>query len=409
MDSIKSFPSLFELLWYSRNPCFDVVRLTSDRIHEKSIIKKCLWKGEQIDCSLVFTMTPTDAGMCCRFDLRKAKNVFKTNMFFKSLENLQVQDMENAFETKNASIDILGIDLKPEVGRFLGLTLILDAHSDLVSDNSVEEDSNRFLVGLTKSGEFQLMGQGTKVLKPGHEHFLSLTAVDTISDRKIETSLTPEKRKCFFPQEKSLKLHTKYSQSACLFECGITQVKLEANFDCLPWFFPSVGGMQAEICDPWDTQTFMKALRRVPRSKCQDCLPDCQTTSFSLSSSSAPFRPCTSLNKGLSGLCSYSSPVSPSLASSDIMEEYSHLANLPQYVQKYSQEDSSRRKLSSGVEYDAYKDDIAIVHIYWDTASVLQFERTLRLTWIDYISQVIFPGTIILKYFYRLEVCLDSV
>ena len=49
MDSLKSFPSLFELLWYSRNPCFDVAELTSDKIHEKSVIKQCLWKGEAIN------------------------------------------------------------------------------------------------------------------------------------------------------------------------------------------------------------------------------------------------------------------------------------------------------------------------------------------------------------------------
>ena len=46
MDSSKSFASLFELLWYSGNPCFDVAELTSDKIHEKSMIKQCLWKEE---------------------------------------------------------------------------------------------------------------------------------------------------------------------------------------------------------------------------------------------------------------------------------------------------------------------------------------------------------------------------
>ena len=133
----------------------------------------------------------------------------------------------------------------------------------------------------------------------------------------------------------------------------------------------------------------MEALRRAPRSECQDCLPDCQTTSFTLSSSSAPLRSCTNLNRGLSGLCAYSSGISPSLSSEDIIQEYSHLQQLPQYIQRFKEDDSSKRKLSNGVEYDAFKEDIAIVHVYWDTSSVLQFERALRLTWIDYISQVI--------------------
>ena len=76
-------------------------------------------------------------------------------------------------------------------------------------------------------------------------------------------------------------------------------------------------------------------------------------------------------------------------------------------------EDSARRVLSSGIEYDAFKEDIAIVHLYWDTPSVLQFERALRLTWVDYLAQVwlrhdnnCVSNTILC---HRLEVCLGFV
>ena len=89
MDSVNSFPSMFELLWYSGTPCFDVAELTSDKIHEKSVIKQCLWKGEEINCSQVFTLTPTDKGMCCRFDLKKPKNIFTENMFTRTCSRKQ--------------------------------------------------------------------------------------------------------------------------------------------------------------------------------------------------------------------------------------------------------------------------------------------------------------------------------
>ena len=56
MDSINSFSSMFELLWYSGNPCFDVAKLTSDRLHEKSVIKQCIWKGDH----KLLTSVPTD-------------------------------------------------------------------------------------------------------------------------------------------------------------------------------------------------------------------------------------------------------------------------------------------------------------------------------------------------------------
>ena len=233
------------------------------------------------------------------------------------------------------------------------------------------------------------MGQGTHLLKPGNEHFLSLSATDTISDSSIKSDLEPEQRNCLFSSERSLKFHTNYSLSACLFECGIVWASKFTNLDCIPWYFPPLGESEsAPICDPWDTQTFMQALRKAPRSECPDCLPDCETTSFALSASSAKLRPCTNLNKGLGTLCKYSSSISPSMSSEHILQEYAHLEELPDYIKKFQEEGSTRRTLSTGVDYDAYEEDIALVHIYWDTPSVLQFQRALRLTWLDYLSQV---------------------
>ena len=76
------------------------------------------------------------------------------------------------------------------------------------------------------------------------------------------------------------------------------------------------------------------------------------------------------------------------MSSEQILQEYSHLEEIPEYIEKFKTEDSSKRVIASGAEYDAFQEDIALVHINWDTPSVLQFERTLRLTWIDFISQV---------------------
>ena len=388
LDPDKSFNSMFELLWYSGNPCFDLINLTSERLHQKSVIKQCMWKGEQVSCSRIFRMTPTDKGMCCKFGLKNNDKMFIENNYQNNLARLQNQDKRNAYDRLwNEGND--DIDSKSEMGRSKGLVLVLDAHSDLLAERSVEEDSKGFLVGITQSGEFPLMGQGAHLLKPGNEHFLSLSAVDTISDGEIKSYLKPAQRKCYFPDEKHLKFHTQYSQSACMFECGLSIARTTSKLDCLPWYFPNIGTQNySAICDPWDTRTFMQALRNTTRSDCPDCLSDCRTTTFSLSISSALLRECTELNNGLSSLCRYSSRFSPSLASKKVLEEYSHMQELPDYVKRFKYEDSARRVLSSGVEYDAFKEDIAVVHVYWDTPSVLQFQRALRLTWVDYLAQV---------------------
>lgn len=166
-----------------------------------------------------------------------------------------------------------------------------------------------------------------------------------------------------------------------------------------PRFFPSLtGSNDTQICDPWDTQVrpasslaaqvFMTELRRAPRSSCTHCLPDCQATSYSIATSSATLRPCSQLNEGLSSLCKYSSPLVPPRWSEGLGDLFAHLASPPAYLAQFTGQGGALRRSREGEEYSAYREDIALVHLYWDTSSVLQFQRSLRLTWIDYLSQV---------------------
>ena len=390
MDSAASFDSMFELLWYSGNPCFDVMDLTSDSLHEKSVVKQCIWKGEIVNCSSVFTLTPTDRGMCCRFDIRPPGQIFQANRWTTNMEQRREVDRRRSLDSGDGVVDeAKGVDPGPEVGRYKGLSLVLDAHSDLLSARSVAEDSNGFLVGLSQPGQFPLMSQGSHLLRPGMEHFLSVSAIDTVADAAIKDNLEPAARKCYFPTELPLQFHLNYSQSACLFECGLSWAASSSGLSCLPWFFPPLTpSPSAKICDPWDTQTFLAALRRAPRSSCTHCLPDCQTTTYSVSTSSALIRPCSQLNEGLSNLCKYSSPLVPPLWSSNLAASFSHLSSQPSYLDQFTGKGNALRRNAKGEAYSAYEEDIAIVHLYWDTPSVLQFQRSLRLTWIDFLSQV---------------------
>lgn len=92
----SSYESVFELLWYSSNPCFD--GFTSDTLHQKSLIKQCLYKGMEVNCSSIFKMAPTDRGMCCVLTLRK-DSIFVENRFSKTVEKLQRQDAKYALDS----------------------------------------------------------------------------------------------------------------------------------------------------------------------------------------------------------------------------------------------------------------------------------------------------------------------
>ena len=38
---------------------------------EHSMLKKCFWKGRRLDCAAIFTVFPTDRGMCCTFNMKE--------------------------------------------------------------------------------------------------------------------------------------------------------------------------------------------------------------------------------------------------------------------------------------------------------------------------------------------------
>ena len=66
-------------------------------------------------------------------------------------------------------------------------------------------------VAVAGPDEFPLVERRSYVLRPGSEHFVSLSAVDTVATadiRKLET----HSRGCYFPEELQLRFHSNYSQ-----------------------------------------------------------------------------------------------------------------------------------------------------------------------------------------------------
>ena len=39
-------------------------------------------------------------------------------------------------------------------------------------------------------------------------------------------------------------------------------------------------------------------------------------------------------------------------------------------------------------KYDAFDTDIAVANFYFDKSTIIKFQRNLRMTWTDYISQI---------------------
>ena len=94
-DLQKAYDSLFEILWYSQLPCYDVKDVTSNSPDQMSIIKKCYWKEKAISCPAIFRTLPTDRGMCCSFNMEMAEEIYQKSKYSNVVYERQKSDIEN--------------------------------------------------------------------------------------------------------------------------------------------------------------------------------------------------------------------------------------------------------------------------------------------------------------------------
>ena len=97
MDISKSYEKLFELLWFTRLPCFDVKGITSHQRDEMSVIKRCYWRGQIVDCSSIFVTRSTDRGMCCSFNQVDADEIYRDTKYRRIMRDRQESDKTNGF------------------------------------------------------------------------------------------------------------------------------------------------------------------------------------------------------------------------------------------------------------------------------------------------------------------------
>ena len=62
----RIYPAIFELLWHSM-PTSTASKDNPDSPH---MLSKCSWKGEDVNCSEIFTPVITDSGICCAFNMQ---------------------------------------------------------------------------------------------------------------------------------------------------------------------------------------------------------------------------------------------------------------------------------------------------------------------------------------------------
>ena len=415
MDMVSSYDALFEILWYTQIPCFDVYNVTSIRQHENGMIKSCMWKGVRMPCSKLFTAFPTDRGMCCSFNVEAAEKMFTSGVYRKMINKMQKRDKDMAFDTLESwsNVEYDYTESTPEAGVSKGLTLMLDSHSDLLSGSSVSDDFQGFLAIVNDKKQFPITTQKSVLIRPGQYNLVSIQATKVSAKRDIR-KYPARKRKCYFEDEMPLIAHNNYSYSNCKLECMMDKVFTSLKDDdkkiCIPWFFPPIQAGYP-MCDPWESQDFRKRMSNISDSQCTKCRPDCENVEIRASASAAPFRRCDYKNVDMTPLCMLETdktkiPYPPKWGQS-VLEEYKATGEIPEYVmstvitnkRSYVMEKDKKREGQRGKElfsasnnedanYDAYEKDIATVTFFFESSNSFEFIRQSKTTLIDYISQV---------------------
>ena len=97
LNFTQAYEKLFELLWYSRLPCFDVKNVTSKERDEMSVIKRCYWRSQLVDCASIFVTRSSDRGMCCAFNVGNANDIYKSTKYRIHEEKMQKKTLLESY------------------------------------------------------------------------------------------------------------------------------------------------------------------------------------------------------------------------------------------------------------------------------------------------------------------------
>ena len=433
LDYDRVYDKMFELLWYSQLPCNDVKDFTSESKDELSFIKRCFWKEKPISCNAIFQMRPTDRGMCCSFNMESAERILKQSKYMEAIATRQSYDVRNGFDTgQKPSWFVNKNEPLSKAGMENGLTLVFDEHSDRLTKASVFDDFRGVPVLIGGKYDFPMLGLSGIRVRPGYENSIVVKAFHVEALDEIRRH-SPTKRNCYFKDEGNLKMHQKYSQESCMFECEIefaakclstcydiddtcdcsdenlvNALNLKGSNSCVPWYFPMENDKFDGFCDPWATKKFKEILKeQIPQNQCEHCLEDCSKTVYDPWVGYAELQSCdiTTLGGFLCGLVD--KEINPVPWLSDVQNEYTSVnETIPWYLDDKSSKsrfpDKRSRYQGNSIEndelfvakqktnptYNAFEKDIGVVHIFFDKKTVSKYEKGNRLSTFEFLVQI---------------------
>ena len=139
--------------------------------------------------------------------MEKADNIFQESKYKDAIVMRQREDEMNGFETGELPKWFQeNNEPKPEAGQSKGLTLILDGHTDRLTEATVSDNFRGFPVVIEEKNKFPFVEMSGLVARPGFQTNIKVNAFYLEGLEEIR-KYSPVERNCYFFDEFDLKIH----------------------------------------------------------------------------------------------------------------------------------------------------------------------------------------------------------
>ncbi|XP_067634317.1 pickpocket protein 28 [Eurosta solidaginis] len=274
----------------------------------------CKWNGRFYFCHKIFAFVPTDEGICYQFNGLQAKDMYR-NVSDLNYYDAEVVDFNNFFDpdlprynniTGNWSLD--NGYVKQGYNSYPQRTVFSSARNGFFAylqglEHNFEYACRTFKQGykvFLTSPESVPVTTGNYILVPhGDEVMVSVLPHYVISTENLH-DFSPEKRQCYFNDERYLRYFRFYSQSNCQVEC-LTNFTI-SKCGCAKFWMPKPN--EVPVCNVEDIDCYVSAESELsiliqnqtvqalmdPSMKiiC-DCMPACTSLDYNVEISSARY------------------------------------------------------------------------------------------------------------------------
>ncbi|XP_065087701.1 pickpocket protein 28-like [Ochlerotatus camptorhynchus] len=268
-----------------------LVRLRKMSIPSFEVFNSCGWKGQTVPCLSIFKTSLTEKGFCYTFN-SIANNDLLRKEELDPRYNLNSETQPSDWELDVGFHDKVGIDAFPRrivsggYRNSLGATLIANK-SDL--DYLCGDSFQGFKVMLHMPNEFPQLSHQYFRVPLNQELMVTVTPTVMVTDERAGL-YSPEKRRCYYTNERYLRLFKIYNKINCEIECLTNYTRRLCG--CVQFWMPHPKA--APICTLHDSPCYQtavaKLLRKTAKKKAKsneapssdscNCLPTCNYVEY---------------------------------------------------------------------------------------------------------------------------------